>query len=141
MAMGTVYYWWKEIVSVVVIVTCIVLPIYLATYIEETVPKFDGKYKYQAEAYVYTNCHEMANNFIVAEDNKVRGFVRADDKNIDRILAVIMEYELDDSEQLKTWLLELKNGNYSNAVAFHNYCWLELDGDVGWAIKLKDKFK
>lgn len=132
---------WRDILVVIAAVTIIATPIAVVTHIDQTVPVYMGGTYAQAETYVYINCHEMANNFIVAEDGNVRGYVRADDKNIDRLVAVIAENKISNGEQLITWLSEFRNGDYSNAVEFHNYCWNGLDGEVGYSVDLRTKYK
>lgn len=129
---------WKPVLSIVCTVLIINLPIAVFVHTERTVPTFKGDTYSEAKLFVYENCHEMANNFIVAEDNRVLGYVRADKRNIDRIIAVIVEYEFDDSDKLIKWLLAFKNGDYSSAVSFHNYCWRKLGGEVGYAVGLKN---
>lgn len=131
----------KDLVRGTIAVVVIVLMVLVYFRIDETVPKFKGKTRCDAETYVYLNCHQMANNFIEAEDGKVRGFVRADKKNIDRIIDVLNQYTLEDDKQIRQWLREFENGNYQNAVRFHNHCWNKLDGEVGWAIGLQDEYK
>ena len=131
----------REIVIVLIALLIIATPITLIIHVDRTVHNFNGYTKAQAEKYVYTNCHEMANNFIVADDGQVRGYVRADSKNIDKLMVVIAEYNFSDEDLLISWLSEFKKGDYSNAVDFHNYCWEELDGEVGYAVALKRKYK
>lgn len=131
----------KDLIRASVAIVVIVFIVLIYFQIDETVPKFKGTMKYEAETYVYSYCHQMANNFIEAEDGKVRGFVRADKKNIDRILDVLNQYSLDDDKQIRQWLREFENGKYQNAVRFHNHCWNQLDGEVGWAIDLQDEYK
>lgn len=132
---------WQELLVVTSFVLAIVVPVLLCIHLLETVPNFKGRTQMQAEKYVYTNCHEMANNFIVAEDGDVRGYVRADDRNIDRIIAVIAEYRFEDDDLLIDWLTDFKDGDYSDAVNFHNHCWKKLDGEVGYAVDLRKKYK
>lgn len=132
---------WRELLVVAAAILIIATPITIIIHVDQTVPVYKGKTYAQAEKYVYVNCHEMANNFIVAEDNNVRGYVRADDTNIDRIIAVIAENDIRNGEQLITWLSEFRNGDYSNAVRFHNYCWEGLDGEIGYAVDLRAKYK
>ena len=133
--------YWAIIARLLVAVLLVAACIFAYIRFDRTVPKFDGGTDPVARGYVYSNCHKMANNFIVAEDGEVKGYVRADDNNIDRIIAVVMEYEFHDRDQLVTWLIELKNGNYSNAVEFHNYCWEKLDGKIGFAVELKSRYR
>ena len=131
----------KQVGYIAVAVICIMTGSFIVGYSEGTVCRFKGNSKLSAEKYVYTNCHQMANGFIVAQDGRVRGVVRADDTNIDRIIAVITEYDIDETGKLITWLIEFKNKDYSNAVNFHNYCWNMLDGEVGWAVELKEQYR
>ncbi len=133
--------WYREFLAITIVLLIIIVPTSIATYIDETVPTYKGTTKYTAEMYIYTNCHEMCNNFIVAEDGRVRGFVRADDNNIDKILTVIALYDIRDEDDIIKCLNEFRNGNYNSAVRLHNYCWMKLDGEVGYAIGLKDKYK
>lgn len=132
---------WRALLIVTATVAIVALPIMTIVHIDQTVHTFDGKSALQAEQYVYRNCHEMANNFIVAEDGNVRGFVRADERNIDRLIATIVEYDVQDDDMLIGWLTSFKNGDYSDAVAFHNYCWNEIGGEVGYAVSLRDRYK
>lgn len=114
---------------------------YIDVYIDETVPTYKGLTQYTAEMYVYTNCHEMSNNFIVAEDGRIRGYVRADEENIDKILAVLIRYDIEDKDKIIKCLEEFRNQDYHSAVWLHNHCWLKLDGEVGYATGLKDRYK
>lgn len=132
---------WRHIVVVTVAVIVVAIPIQTIVHIDQTVPKFRGHSDESAERYVYFNCHEMTNRFIVAEDGNIRGYVRADDNNIDRIISVIVEHDMNDQDILISWLMSFKDGDYSDAVAFHNYCWEELGGEVGYAIGLRDRYK
>lgn len=132
---------WKEVIVVTLAIVVIAIPITVAIHVDQTVHTFKGATKAQAEKYVYTNCHEMANNFIIAEDKNVRGYVRADERNIDRLISVISQYRFSDRDLLISWLVEFKNGDYSNAVDFHNYCWEELDGEIGYATALKKQYR
>lgn len=133
--------WYRELLAITVVLLIIIVPTSIAVYIEETVPTFKGKTEYAAQMYVYTNCHEMCNNFIVAEDGRVRGFVRADDGNIDKILAVIARFDVKDKDDIIECLNEFRNSDYHSAVWLHNYCWTNLDGKVGYAVGLKEKYK
>lgn len=132
---------WRELIVVAIAVACIVIPVVACVYIDQTVPRFRGNTVTQAEHYVYTNCHEMANNYIVAEDGAIRGLVRADERNIERIVSVVVEYDIPNKDILLQWLMEFKNGNFTHADAFHNHCWFYLDGEVGFAIDVKDRYK
>lgn len=132
---------WKQLIILAVTAAIVATPIVSVIRFDQTVPRFKGETKAQAERYVYFNCHEMANNFIVAADGSVRGYVRADADNIDRIIAIVVEYGLSDEDKLIDWLLDFKNGDYSDAVAFHNYCWEKLDGEIGFASDLKNRYK
>lgn len=132
---------WKSILIYSATLLALVLIIFGTTYIDETVPDFRGSTKADAEYYVYKNCHEMTNRYIVAEDGRRRGYVRADDKNIDKIVDVAVRYSLDDNILLINWLNEFSMENYSNAVIFHNYCWVQLDGEVGFAEKLRREYR
>ena len=132
---------WRQLTVIAIAAIIIATPILTIIRIDQTVPRFKGESKAQAMTYVYTNCHEMANNFIVAADGSVRGYVRADEDNIDRILAVVVEYGISDNGSLVEWLLQFKAGNFSEAVAFHNHCWEKLDGEVGYATDLRDRYK
>ena len=132
---------WKQLTVIAIAAVIVATPILTIIHIDQTVPRFRGESKEQAMTYVYTNCHEMTNNFIVAVDGSVRGHVRADDDNIDRILAIVVEYGFSDQSMLIEWLLQFKAGNYSEAVRFHNYCWEKLDGEIGYAEDLKNRYK
>ena len=131
----------RETVIVLIALLIIATPITLIIHVDRTVHNFHGATTAQAKKYVYTNCHEMTNTFIVAEDGCVRGYVRADDNNIDKLMVVIAEYNFSDEDLLIGWLSEFKKGDYSNAVSFHNYCWEMLDGEIGYAVALKGKYK
>lgn len=131
----------KQVMTILLIVAVLAIPIIGCTHWEGTVPEFRGIGEHSAEMYVYHNCHWMANNFIIAEDGQVYGYVRADEKNINRILSVLAEYDLDNEDKLIAWLTEFKNKDYSNAVDFHNYCWNMLNGNTGYAVDLKNKYK
>ena len=133
-----VYYRWKEIVGITFLGIAFVVACICIIHWNMTVPTFRGNSVAEAEKYVYKYSHEMSNNYIEAEDGRVRGYVRADDENIKKLIEVIETYRIKDGNQLKSWLLEFKDDDYSNAVEFHNYCWTKLDGEVGWAIKLRD---
>lgn len=132
---------WKEMTVLLVTVAIVAAPIMGVIHVTQTVHRFRGDDMSDAQRYVYQNCHEMANNFIVAEDGNIRGFVRADDDNIDRIVSVIVEYNLDDKDALIDWLMSFKEGDYSDAVNFHNYCWEELGGEIGFAVELRSKYR
>lgn len=132
---------WKSILIYSTILLTGALIIFGTTYIDETVPDFRGSTKSDAEYYVYKNCHEMTNRYIVAEDGMRRGYVRADDKNIDKIVEVAVEYSLEDNILIINWLNEFSMGDYSNAVYFHNHCWVRLDGEVGFAEKLRRAYR
>lgn len=131
----------KNIVKILIVSAVFIITGIIYCRVDETVPEFKGKFNYEAENYVYYYCHQMTNNFIKAEDNKIRGFVRADKKNIDRILKVLDEYSLENEDNLRNWLRSFENGDYHDAVNFHNYCWRQLDGEVGWAVDLKNRYK
>lgn len=133
--------WYRELLAITVVLLILIIPSSIAVYIEETVPTFKGKTEYAAQMYVYTNCYEMCNNFIVAEDGRVRGIVRADNGNIDKILAVIARFDVKGKDDIIECLTEFRNGDYHSAVWLHNYCWTNLDGEVGYAIGLKEKYK
>lgn len=124
-----------------ILLLVIISPAAIVGYINETVPTYKGGTQYSAEMYIYTNCHEMSNNFIVAEDKKIHGFVRADKKNIDKILAVLAQYDVENRDEIVSCLQEFRNQDYHSAVWLHNLCWAELDGKVGYAIGLKDRYK
>lgn len=110
-------------------------------YFDETIKTYEGRTESDAEMYVWMNCHEMCNNFIVAKDGRVRGFVRADKENIDKILSVLDQYDIEDEDKIIECLNEFRNGDYHSAVWLHNYCWTKLDGKVGYAVGLKDKYR
>lgn len=131
----------KNIVRIVITVAVIVVAVIIFCQVDETVPEFTGRFEYEAENYVYYYCHRMANNFIEAEDNQIRGYVRADKKNIARILDVLDKYSFQHEDNLRNWLRSFENGDYHDAVNFHNYCWKQLDGEVGWAVDLKNRYK
>ena len=131
----------RQVFIFLIIFLVVCSPITLFLHIDRTVPEFNGCTNFQAHRFVYRNCHEMANNFIVAEDGNVRGRVRADRKNIDTLMAVIAQYDFKDEDLLITWLAEFKKGDYSNAVYFHNYCWEELDGEVGYAVAIRRRYR
>lgn len=133
--------YWKDLLVILAAVAIIGAPIVTIVSIDQTVPVYRGKTYAQAEKYVYVNCHEMTNNFIVAEDGNIKGYVRADNTNIDRLIAVIAENNIANGDTLIQWLSEFRNGDYSNAVQFHNYCWNNLDGEVGYAVDLRDRYK
>ena len=124
-----------------ILLLVIISPAAIVGYINETVPTYKGGTQYSAEMYIYTNCHEMSNNFIVAEDKKIHGFVRADKKNIDKILAVLAQYDVENRDEIVSCLQEFRNQDYHSAAWLHNLCWAELDGKVGYAIGLKDRYK
>ena len=124
-----------------ILLLVIISPAAIVGYVNETVPTYKGGTQYSAEMYIYTNCHEMSNNFIVAEDKKIHGFVRADKKNIDKILAVLAQYDVENRDEIVSCLQEFRNQDYHSAVWLHNLCWAELDGKVGYAIGLKDRYK
>ena len=110
-------------------------------YRDGTVPEFEGNYQYEAECYVHYYGHQIANNFIVAVDGKVRGFKRPDSSNIARIVSVLDEYDIDREEDILIWLEQIQNQDYSNMVEFHNYCWEQLDGEVGYAEELANDYR
>ena len=143
---GAFVYWYvtqqsREFLATVAIILIIVVPASIMGYFDETVPTYKGTAIYTAERYVYTNCHEMCNNFIISEDGKVRGFVRSDEENIDKIVSVVAQYDIDNGYKIIECLNEFRNDDYHSAVWLHNYCWTKLGGEVGYAIGLKDKYK
>ena len=127
--------------ALTILLLVIISPVATVGYINETVPTYKGGTQYSAEMYIYTNCHEMSNNFIVAEDKKIRGFVRADKQNIDKILAVLAQYDVENREEIVICLQEFRNQDYHSAVWLHNLCWAELGGKVGYATGLKDRYR
>lgn len=138
---GFVIQWYRQILAFAILLLVTIGPATTIMYIDETVPTYKGVTQYTAEMYVYTNCHEMSNNFIVAEDGRIRGYVRADKENIDKILAVLVRYDIKDKDKIIKCLEEFRNEDYHSAVRLHNYCWLKLDGEVGYATRLKDRYK
>lgn len=132
---------WRKLVRIAGLVAVIVLLVGGTYRFDRTVPQFDGVTRYEAEMYVYRNCHWMTNNFIIAEDGKVDGKVFANDTNINRLMAVISEYHIAEHDMLIDWLSEFRKGDYSNAVEFHNYCWELLHGEVGYAENLKRRYR
>ena len=127
--------------ALTILLLVIISPVATVGYINETVPTYKGGKQYSAEMYIYTNCHEMSNNFIVAEDKKIHGFVRADKKNIDKILAVLAQYDVENRDEIVSCLQEFRNQDYHSAVWLHNLCWAELGGKVGYATGLKDRYR
>lgn len=127
--------------SIIATALCLVLVASVCVTVETTVPVFRGATKSEAEMFVYTNCHKMSNNFIVAEDGKVRGFVDAGDKNIDRILSVLAQYDIEEKDTIIDILSEFKRGDYRGALWLHNHCWEHLNGEKGYAIDLKPRYK
>lgn len=76
----------------------------------------------------YDFVHQMSNNLIIAEDNKIIGYQSITLENINSAIEMLS----DDSfivEELKKW----KNGEFENAVEVHNYCWRILGGNEGKA--------
>lgn len=145
-AIGNFVYWfvtrrYRELLSIAAVLLIIIVPVLGVVHFDQTVPTFKGETEYAAQMYVYTNCHEMCNNFIVPNDGRARGFVRADEGNIDKILAVIARFDVKDEDDIIECLNEFRNGDYHSAVWLHNYCWTNLDGEVGYAIRLKDRYK
>lgn len=132
---------WENTKIVMTVLIALLITVFIAIYVDKTVPVFNGASKTEIQNYVYHNCHEMANNFIVAKDGRIRGYVRADDRNIDRIVAVITKYTFEDGDRLIEWLTDFRNGDYSDAVDFHNYCWKKLDGEIGYAVDIRNRYK
>lgn len=82
----------------------------------------------------YDFVHQMSNNLIVAEDDKIRGYQSITLENINSAIEMLS----DDSfivEELKKW----KNGEFENAVEVHNYCWRILGGNEGKAKGISEK--
>lgn len=132
--------YWRPVIGAIAVVFILVL---LGTWIYDTeygVPDYKGYY-WNQENFVYAHCHEVANNFIVAEDGRVRGFDTPSEKNIDKLIAYTHKFNMKDADKLTKWLVEIENGDYSNTVEFHNYCWKKLNGKIGWAVDLKKKYK
>lgn len=131
----------REFLTIGAVLLISITVIFTIVYFDETIWTYKGRTEYDAKMYVWMNCHEMCNNFIVSKDGRIRGFVRADKENIDKILSVLDQYDIEDKDKIIECLNEFRNGNYHSAVWLHNYCWTKIDGEVGYAIGLKDKYK
>lgn len=82
----------------------------------------------------YDFVHQMSNNLIVAEDNKIRGYQNITLENIDKAIEML-ESDSFIVEELNKW----KKGEFENAVEVHNYCWRILGGNEGKAKGVSEK--
>lgn len=77
----------------------------------------------------YDFVHQMSNNLIIASDGEKWGEQDVTLENID--LGIEM---LKDNEYIVQALNKWKEGDFTNAIEVHNYCWEILEGDKGKAI-------
>ena len=112
-----------------------------AIYLARQVPNPKLTNAQDAEEFINNYGHRMANNFIVAEDKRVDGFTDVTPKNIKRLETVLDNFKIKDEEIIREYLNQLATGDYSNAVNIHNYFWWQLEGDVGYAVDLKEEYK
>ncbi|MGL5381488.1 DUF6241 domain-containing protein [Clostridium sp.] len=80
----------------------------------------------------YDFIHQLANGLIIAEDGQRWG---VEEVTKDAIKTSIESFKGIDEyivEELGKWL----NGDFSNSVEVHNYCWDKLGGSVGRAIEV-----
>ena len=82
----------------------------------------------------YDFVHQMSNNLIIAEDNKIRGYQSITLENIDLAIEML-ENDSFIVEELNKW----KKGEFENAVEVHNYCWRILGGNEGKAKGVSEK--
>lgn len=82
----------------------------------------------------YDFVHQMSNNLIIAEDDKIRGYQSVTLENIDLAIEMLSEDPFI-VEELNKW----KSGDFKNAVEVHNYCWRILGGNEGKAKGVSEK--
>jgi len=90
---------------------------------------------------VYEEIHSMANTLIVAVDNEIWGQQNIKDKDVDRLISIIINSEYNDKDVLLGILYRWKSNDFSQGVFDHNYVWNKLGGTLGKAIELKDIYK
>ena len=95
------------------------------------------KHEDEPDTEVYDVMHEMINTKIEAEDGLVWGEIEITPQQCDRVIKLINDGSYGDEERLLKMLNMWKKGDFSDAVAQHNYLWEILDGTVGKAKNLK----
>jgi len=63
------------------------------------------------------------------------------DKDVDRLISIIINSEYNDKDVLLGILYRWKSNDFSQGVFDHNYVWNKLGGTLGKAIELKDIYK
>lgn len=87
---------------------------------------------------IYDIMHQMANTLIIASD--IWGYIRITPDRIDYLQDYIEQSGFDDKHIMLGILERWEDGDFSRGVSEHDYFWRKLDGSVGKAISLRDKF-
>ncbi|HZK53637.1 MAG TPA: DUF6241 domain-containing protein [Desulfosporosinus sp.] len=86
---------------------------------------------------IYTEMHKMINTKIVAEDGEVWGEILITIEKCYKVIKDVNETDYVDKDILLQYLANWKAGDFTHAVAEHNYLWGALDGTVGRAKSLR----
>lgn len=87
---------------------------------------------------IYDIMHQMANTLIIADD--IWGYIRITPDRIDYLEDYIAQSDFDDKNIMLGILERWKDGDFSKGVSEHDYFWRKLDGTIGKAISLREKF-
>jgi len=93
---------------------------------------------------VYEVIHKMANTLIVAEDGLIYGEIEINDESINRAMNIVNDTTTIEKEERLVFmniLQDWKEEDFSNGVQAHNYAWARLNGSIGRAKDLREKYK